>query len=318
MEDNNISAPLPQAEGETQSPPAPAETTAVKVEVTVTGAVENLHANGGGDGGGEEAEDGGDGESGGVVGPEVTIRRKRGRSRKHHQLGSPNSSASPASLGPKRGRGRPPGSGKLQMLASLGELGDTAGGNFTPYALAIQTGVDIAGVLSSFAQKGAPSFCILSAVGCVSIVDICPAGYFGSGSYTCTATGNVQREIGRLSVSLANPDGSVFGGTVVGSLVAAMPIQLILGSFKQNIKLQLLRRHSAEPSTAMDSPSVSVRVQIPTPTVKSENVEENSVATPNGDENTISDHNLTHAFLQNSDQNGSQPSDPASDEKALT
>lgn len=40
---------------------------------------------------------------------------------------------------------------------------------------------DIAGVLSSFAQKGARSFCILSAVGCVSIVDICPAGYFGSG-----------------------------------------------------------------------------------------------------------------------------------------
>lgn len=210
-----------------------------------------------------------------------------------------------------------------------------------------------------------------------------------SGSYTCTATGNVQREIGRLSVSLANPDGSVFGGTVVGSLVAAMPIQvslmsafffafqtvlqlyarkcyfplfflfpftfyhsflhnlsslgilcvvhtedlhyvqktctgfssiyqLILGSFKQNIKLQILRRHSAEPSTAMGSPSVSDRVQIPTPTAKLENVEENSVSTPNGDENTISDHNLTRAFLQNSEQNGSQPSDPVSDEKALT
>ncbi|KAE9461312.1 hypothetical protein C3L33_06765, partial [Rhododendron williamsianum] len=313
MEDNNISAPLPQAEAETQSPPAPAETTAVKVEVTVAGAAENLFANGGGEGGGEAAEDGGDGESGGVVGPEVTTRRKRGRPRKHHQLGSPDSSASPVSLGPKRGRGRPPGSGKLQMLASLGELGDTAGGNFTPYALAIQTGVDIAGVLSSFAQKGARSFCILSAVGC---------GRFElltlSGSYTCTATGNVQREIGRLSVSLANPDGSVFGGTVVGSLVAAMPIQLILGSFKQNIKLQLLRRHSAEPSTAMGSPSVSDRVQIPTPTAKLENVEENSVSTPNGDENTISDHNLTRAFLQNSDQNGSQPTDPVSDEKALT
>ncbi|XP_058198274.1 AT-hook motif nuclear-localized protein 9-like [Rhododendron vialii] len=181
MEDNNISAPLPQAEAETQSPPVPAETTAVKVEVTVAGTVENLHANGSRDGGGEAAEDGGDGESGGVVGPEVTIRRKRGRPRKHHQLGSPDSSASPVSLGPKRGRGRPPGSGKLQMLASLGELGDTAGGNFTPYALAIQTGVDIAGVLSSFAQKGARSFCILSAVGCVSIVDICPTGYFGCG-----------------------------------------------------------------------------------------------------------------------------------------
>ncbi|KAI8524263.1 hypothetical protein RHMOL_Rhmol13G0137000 [Rhododendron molle] len=289
MEDNNICAPLPQAEAETQSPPVPAETTAVKVEVTVAGTVENLRANGSGDGGGEAAEDRGDGESGGVVGPEVTIRRKRGRPRKHHQLGSPDSSASP----------------------------------------------DIAGVLSSFAQKGARSFCILSAVGCVSIVDICPAGCFGSvclffsmqgrfelltlsGSYTCTATSNVQREIGRLSVSLANPDGSVFGGTVVGSLVAAMPIQLIVGSFKQNIKLQLLRRHSAEPSTAMGSPSVSDRVQIPTPTAKLENVEENSVSTPNGDENAISDHNLTCAFLQNSDQNGSQPSDPVTDERALT
>lgn len=123
MEDNNISAPLAQAEAETQSPPVPAETTAVKVEVTVAGTVENLRANGGWEGGGEAAEDGGDGESGGVVGPEVTIRRKRGRPRKHHQLGSPDSSASPVtvSLGPKRGRGRPPGSGKLQMLASLGE-----------------------------------------------------------------------------------------------------------------------------------------------------------------------------------------------------
>lgn len=116
MEDYNISTPLPMphAEAEDQSPTVLAETTATTQE--------NLRANGSMDGGGKAGEDGGDGESGGVfVGPDVTIRRKRGRPRKNDQLGSPEFSASPVSLGPKRGRGRPPSSGKLRMLASLGE-----------------------------------------------------------------------------------------------------------------------------------------------------------------------------------------------------
>lgn len=69
---------------------------------------------------------------------------------------------------------------------------------------------------------------------------------------------------------------------------------------------------------AVGTSSVPNRVRIPTPVLKSPNVEEDSVLTPNGDANTISEHNLNDAFLQNSDQNGSQPSDPVSDGKVPT
>lgn len=44
-------------------------------------------------------------------------------------------------------------------------------------------------------------------------------------------SGGSRGRIGSLSVSLASPDGRVIGGGVGGVLVAASPIQVIVGSF---------------------------------------------------------------------------------------
>lgn len=47
----------------------------------------------------------------------------------------------------------------------------------------------------------------------------------GSCTYTSGA-GGAQRKVAMLSVSLAKPDGRVFGGGVENSLIAATPIQV--------------------------------------------------------------------------------------------
>lgn len=65
-----------------------------------------------------------------VMPPGESVKRKRGRPRKYGPDGtvslalSPSSSSNPGMIAssPKRGRGRPPGSGKKQQLASLGKF----------------------------------------------------------------------------------------------------------------------------------------------------------------------------------------------------
>lgn len=49
-----------------------------------------------------------------------------------------------------------------------------------------------------------------------------------SGSYTFGEMGGVHRKNGMLSVSLAEPDGRVFGGGIAGALIAAGPTQVSL------------------------------------------------------------------------------------------
>ncbi|CAL9046656.1 unnamed protein product [Musa banksii] len=193
---------------------------------------------------------------GGSSGADLFGRKKKGRPRKYGPDGmalalSPTSGSpfSPLSSDGKRGRGRPPGSGKYQLLASLGEwFAYTAGGNFMPHVVTIATGEDIAARILSFSQKGTRSICILSANGAVSNVTIRQPGSSGgtltyegrfeilslSGSFTTTENGGVRSRTGGISVSLAGPDGRVIGGGVVGLLLAASPIQVVVGSFKLN------------------------------------------------------------------------------------
>ncbi|KAK1309055.1 hypothetical protein QJS10_CPA09g01659 [Acorus calamus] len=99
------------------------------------------------------------GESGGQSGE--TVKRKRGRPRKYGPDGtvalalSPMSSpasglgpgsgsvsmSGPASTTPKRGRGRPPGTGRKQQLAAVGEwMIGSAGMGFTPHVITISIG----------------------------------------------------------------------------------------------------------------------------------------------------------------------------------
>ncbi|XP_009601862.1 AT-hook motif nuclear-localized protein 7 [Nicotiana tomentosiformis] len=180
---------------------------------------------------------------------------------------SPPSSAFSSSSS-KRGRGRPSGSsGNLQLIASLGELfAHTAGGDFMPHVVTVHTGEDVAGKVYSFVQKGSRGICVLSANGAVSNVTIRQPGSSGglltyegrfeilalTGSYTVSENGGMKSRSGGLSVSLAGPDGRVIGGGIAGSLIAASPIQMVVGSFMPNafIKHNKRKHHQVEPRMA--------------------------------------------------------------------
>ncbi|XP_031501953.1 AT-hook motif nuclear-localized protein 11-like [Nymphaea colorata] len=193
------------------------------------------------------------GMTGGMTSVEP-VKRKRGRPRKYGPDGtmalalSPLSSTPPQSLVPlqKRGRGRPPGSGRKQQLASLGEwIAGSAGMGFTPHIITISVGEDIASKIMSFSQLGPRAICILSASGAVSTVTLRQPSTSGgtvtyegrfeilclSGSYLLSEDGGTRSRTGGLSVSLASPDGRVVGGGVAGLLIAASPVQVIVGSF---------------------------------------------------------------------------------------
>ncbi|XP_059312693.1 AT-hook motif nuclear-localized protein 9 [Lycium ferocissimum] len=182
------------------------------------------------------------------------VRRKRGRPRKYGVQGAmpltlnPPPSTQAMALNPtqKRGRGRPPGSGRKQQLASFGGwLSNIGGIGFTPHVITIAVGEDITAKIMSFSQQGPRSICILSANGVVSTVTLRQPSTSGgtvtyegrfeilclSGSFLVSDSGGSRGRIGGLSVSLASPDGRVIGGGVGGVLIAASPIQVIVGSF---------------------------------------------------------------------------------------
>ncbi|KAF5473622.1 hypothetical protein F2P56_010222 [Juglans regia] len=185
---------------------------------------------------------------------ELFGKKKRGRPRKYDADGNLRlsyivppppgftlSPSSPPEFSSKRGRGRPSGSGNWQLLASLG-------GDFTPHVVTVNTGEDVAGKILSFSQKSPRGICILSANGAVSNVTIRQPGSSGgiltyegrfeilslSGSFTVTDTVGKRSRTGGLSISLAGPDGRVIGGGIAGLLVAAGPIQIVVGSFMPN------------------------------------------------------------------------------------
>ncbi|KAH7437176.1 hypothetical protein KP509_05G059800 [Ceratopteris richardii] len=179
---------------------------------------------------------------------EPVFKRKRGRPRKYGPDGSMalalishptvGNTASPI---PKRGRGRPPGSGRKQQLEALG----TAGIGFTPHIITVAAGEDVAMKIMSFSHQGARAICILSANGAISNVTLRQSAISGgsatyegrfeilslSGSFLPEENNGIHSRTGGLSVSLAGPDGRVIGGGVAGLLVAAGPVQVVVGSF---------------------------------------------------------------------------------------
>ncbi|KAG8376658.1 hypothetical protein BUALT_Bualt09G0086500 [Buddleja alternifolia] len=166
------------------------------------------------------------------------------------------------SMGKKK-RGRPR---KYDADGKLSELfATTAGGDFTPHVVTVHTGEDVAGKILTFAQKGHRGICVLSANGSVSNVTIRQPGSSGglgrvrsmikhvdlglvwlldivgrfeiltlTGSFTISDSGGIKSRSGGLSVSLASSDGRVIGGGVAGMLIAATPIQIVVGSFVPN------------------------------------------------------------------------------------
>ncbi|CAM0943276.1 unnamed protein product [Alopecurus aequalis] len=236
---------------------------------------------GGGADGGMGASDGKGEHQGSEGGPDEHVKKKRGRPRKYKPDGSvtalglsspspstPHSSSPGSGFGPgaivttpgsgfgpggsgsgalteKRARGRPPGSGKMQQLASLGKwfLG-SVGTGFTPHVIIIQAGEDVAARIMSFSQQGPRAICIISATGAVSTATLHQDSNSGavtyegryeilclSGSYLLLEEGGTRTRSGGLCIALCGPDHKVIGGSVGGVLTAAGTVQVIVGSF---------------------------------------------------------------------------------------
>ncbi|KAJ1277668.1 hypothetical protein BS78_04G021200 [Paspalum vaginatum] len=131
-------------------------------------------------------------------------------------------------------------------LTHLGELVACASGaNFTPHIINVAAGEDINMKVISFSQQGPRAICILSANGVIANVTLRQQDSLGgtvtyegrfellslSGSFTPTDSGGTRSRSGGMSVSLAAADGRVIGGGVAGLLVAASPVQVVVGSF---------------------------------------------------------------------------------------
>ncbi|XP_055806066.1 AT-hook motif nuclear-localized protein 10-like [Solanum dulcamara] len=205
------------------------------------------------------------------------VKRKRGRPRKYAPDGSANSGIiSPPSLSAaqsgggvspteggdvpsslrKKGRGRPPGSGRKQQLGDLGSAG--AGIGFRPHVITVKAGEDVLAKLMSFSQSTSQAVCILSANGSISNVTLQQAaisvgnvtyeGHFEilslSGCFLLSESDGERIRTGGLSVLLAGPDGHVLGGGVAGVLTAASAVQVIVGSFGMQGQKQFKLDHS--------------------------------------------------------------------------
>ncbi|XP_018683585.2 AT-hook motif nuclear-localized protein 10 isoform X2 [Musa acuminata AAA Group] len=164
------------------------------------------------------------------------VKRKRGRPRKYGPDGlalnplstaasvlpvagafsPPAGMANPADA-TKKPRGRPPGSGnKKQKLGALG----SSGTGFTPHVITV--------------TAGEGRFEILSL----------------SGSFLLSESGGQRSRTGGLSVSLAGPDGRVLGGGVAGLLMAASPVQVVMGSFIPDGKKGSKQINPVDPTSA--------------------------------------------------------------------
>ncbi|XP_034894653.1 AT-hook motif nuclear-localized protein 5 isoform X1 [Populus alba] len=184
------------------------------------------------------------------------VKKKRGRPRKYGLAGQvslglsplpnkPKPSSGEDSSTPKRNRGRPPGSGRKQQLATLGEwMNSTAGVAFSPHVISIGVGEDIVSKLLSFSQQRPRAVCILSGTGTVSSVTLRQPASSGSsityegrfeilclsGSYLVAEDGGPRNRTGGVSASLSSPDGHVIGGAIA-VLIAASPVQVVVCSF---------------------------------------------------------------------------------------
>ncbi|XP_062191901.1 AT-hook motif nuclear-localized protein 10-like [Phragmites australis] len=220
---------------------------------------------------------------------EPVAKKKRGRPRKYGLDGSmslalvPAATGSPAmtqgSSGPfspeglnpanpltvvspdgMKKRGRPKGSTNKPRIDAI----RSSGVGFTPHVITVQAGEDVSAKIMSFSQHGTRAVCVLSANGAISNVTLRQTATSGgtvtyegrfeilslSGSFLLTENGGQHSRTGGLSVSLAGPDGRLLGGGVAGLLIAASPIQIVVGSFNADGKRERKQHAPSDPSSA--------------------------------------------------------------------
>ncbi|RAL44449.1 hypothetical protein DM860_011726 [Cuscuta australis] len=223
----------------------------------------------------------------GIEAPAMAVKKKRGRPRKYGPDGGapglplspkPISTAVPPSVidfsaaaGEKRWKILPLGpiiklhQPKLDFEHPSEWVSCALGSNFTPHIITVNAGEDVTMKIISFSQQGPRGICILSANGVISSVTLRQPDSSGgtltyegrfeilslTGSFMPSETGGIRNRSGGMSVSLASPDGRVVGGGVAGMLVAAAPVQIVVGSFvaenQENQQHQKTKKHRQEP-----------------------------------------------------------------------
>ncbi|QHO14113.1 hypothetical protein HN873_053354 [Arachis hypogaea] len=229
-------------------------------------------------------------------------KKKRGRPRKYGPDGKLTPEAAAKALSPmpisasipltgefsgwKKGRGKAVESMKKSYkffeFENAGGPGNgiaySVGANITPHILTVNAGEDVTMKIMSFSQDGSRAICILSANGTISNVTLRQPTSSGgtltyegrfeilslSGSYMPTENGFTRSRSGGMSVSLAGPDGRVMGGGLAGLLVAAGPVQVVVGSFipghqlEHKQKKQRVEHHiSSTISAPLNVPTIS-------------------------------------------------------------
>ncbi|XP_065858050.1 AT-hook motif nuclear-localized protein 1 [Euphorbia lathyris] len=223
----------------------------------------------------------------------VSGKKKRGRPRKYGPDGSvtmalspkPISSAAPAPppvidfSTEKRPKIKTVSKPKFEM-ENIGEwVACSVGANFTPHIINVNAGEDVTMKIISFSQQGPRAICILSANGVISSVTLRQPDSSGgtltyegrfeilslSGSFMPTESGGTRSRSGGMSVSLASPDGRVVGGGVAGLLVAASPVQVVVGSFLSGNQHEQKPKKQKPESITIMAPTAAVPISTAEP-----------------------------------------------------
>lgn len=181
----------------------------------------------------------------------------------------------------KRGRGRPIGSmnkpqPKVEVVENLASnwVSCSVGANFMPHVITVAAGEDVTMKIISFSQQGPRAICVLSANGVISNVTLRQPDSSGgtltyegrfeilslSGSFMPSEIGGTRSRSGGMSVSLASPDGRVVGGGVAGLLVAATPVQVVVGSFLPCTQQEQKPKKPKPESTIPNAPTAAVPI----------------------------------------------------------
>lgn len=221
-----------------------------------------------------------------------TEKKKRGRPRKYGPDGTVARALSPMPISASAPPGGDYSAGKLDKewpgsfekkkyrklgMENSGEWASSSvGTNFTPHVITVNTGEDVTMKVISFSQQGPRAICILSANGVISNVTLRQPDSSGgtltyegrfeilslSGSFMPTESQGTRSRSGGMSVSLASPDGRVVGGGVAGLLIAASPVQVVVGSFlpgnHQDQKPKKMKIDSIVPATTTTTVGATV------------------------------------------------------------
>lgn len=153
--------------------------------------------------------------------------------------------------------------------SSVGKTGQ----GFTPHVISVTAGEDIGQKIMSFMQQSKQEMCVLSASGSISNASLRqPATSGGNisyegrfdilslcGSYVRTDFGG---STGGLSVCLSSNDGQIIGGSIDGPLLAAGPVQVIVGTFAIEGKKETATVIKGDASTSK-LPSLNVGAPVP-------------------------------------------------------